>query len=599
MGAVTPVPTADRETMTAPAVASATAPDRAGRAAELRVEERVRAALPQRDGYRVFANVAWTGRTRDHGQISDGEADLVIAHPERGLLVVETKAGEIRRDADGRWYAGSRMLEPDPFTQAQRSLNALLHKLRELPDRPPDFRPVAGHAVALPDVDLASAGSRLRLLGPQVNPELVLDQKALPPDGAAVTRAAIERALDTWSADAPGRREPGRDAVRLLEEILETPVELRSLLRSEIAEGERTTIALTRHQHGVLRALRGNRRVQIVGAAGTGKTLLAAEKAAQLAREGYDTLLVCYNQPLARLLAELTQGTARERGHLTVSTFHGLCEDLGREAGTLPAKPDPVDQTWFDDALPGALDAAIGILGARYHALVIDEGQDFAPGWLDSLQLLLHEPADDVLYVFHDPAQAIYRDDTVERLGLMSYALDENCRNPGPIHAFAAGHAPDAPATTAMREDGREPELIAAEPGTETVEALRRVLHRLTVDEKVRPWEIAVLTGGSLSDSAVWRQRTFGNEVLWNGQVDDAGKPLGLAAAHVPEQPGDAILCDSIRRFKGLERPVIVLVELRPDDRRLEQLLYVGASRATQHLIVIGPAAVTGQRAAA
>jgi hypothetical protein len=31
----------------------------------------------------VFANVAWTGRTREHGALSDGEADLVIAHPDR------------------------------------------------------------------------------------------------------------------------------------------------------------------------------------------------------------------------------------------------------------------------------------------------------------------------------------------------------------------------------------------------------------------------------------------------------------------------------------------------------------------------------------
>jgi hypothetical protein len=44
-----------------------------------------------------------------------------------------------------------------------------------------------------------------------------------------------------------------------------------------------------------------------------------------------------------------------------------------------------------------------------------------------------------------------------------------------------------------------------------------------------------------------------------------------------------------LRRFKGLERPALVLVELRPDDRRAEQLLYVGAGRATQHLVVIGP----------
>jgi hypothetical protein len=41
-----------------------------------------------------------------------------------------------------------------------------------------------------------------------------------------------------------------------------------------------------------------------------------------------------------------------------------------------------------------------------------------------------------------------------------------------------------------------------------------------------------------------------------------------------------------------LERPVIVLVELRADDKRLDQLLYIGASRARQHLVVIAPRGV-------
>ncbi len=58
----------------------------------------------------------------------------------------------------------------------------------------------------------------------------------------------------------------------------------------------------------------------------------------------------------------------------------------------------------------------------------------------------------------------------------------------------------------------------------------------------------------------------------------------GLTAGAVPEAPSDVIVCDSIRRFKGLEKPVVVLVELRPDDERLERLLYIGSSRARQHL---------------
>ena len=113
-----------------------------------------------------------------------------------------------------------------------------------------------------------------------------------------------------------------------------------------------------------------------------------------------------------------------------------------------------------------------------------------------------------------------------------------------------------------LREEGRAPELIEAAPGRETTEALRKVLHRLVVVERVPAEQIVVLTGRSLAKSDVWHQRRFGDQRLWNGSYDDAGVSLGLSADDAPEQPADTILCDSIRRFKGLEREVVVLVEL-------------------------------------
>ena len=93
-----------------------------------------------------------------------------------------------------------------------------------------------------------------------------------------------------------------------------------------------------------------------------------------------------------------------------------------------------------------------------------------------------------------------------------------------------------------LREEGREPELVSAAPGRETLEALRKVLHRLFVEEGLAPWQIAVLTGRSLAKSDVWRQRVFGNQVLWNGSYDEAGHSLGLSADRAPDQPTDTIL---------------------------------------------------------
>ncbi len=376
--------------------------------------------------------------------------------------------------------------------------------------------------------------------------------------------------------------------------MVTSPIELKSLLRSEIKDGNEEIVRLTDEQLYLLNMLRGVRRAAVVGGAGTGKTMLAMEKARRLATEGFETLLVCYNSPLARMMADETREAAeRSGGRLHVSTFHQLAEDLGREAGVLPDKPDPVTPEWFEQTLPAGLDAAIDQLGPRFHAIVVDEGQDFESGWLASLDGLLYDGKEDVLFVFHDPAQGIFHDDRTAELGLTEYPLDFNCRNALPIHNLIQPLARGGLSTLARRRDGREVELIVAEGDEQTIEALRKVLHKLVEDEGVAPGSIAVLTGLGLEHSAVWKQRRYGNQVLWNGAADDAGRLLGLPSGDVPEQPKDVVLCESIRRFKGLERPVIVLLEVpRDDPERLDRLLYIGASRARQHLVGILPLAV-------
>jgi hypothetical protein len=555
--------------------------------AEQRVHDAIRAALPL--DYRLYPNVRWIHKEHRGAPARDGETDLVILHREFGLLIVETKGGTIRRDGQGRWWSGPHALTTPPFRQAETSKHALVRKLLELPDWPnhdSDLR--AGHAVAFPDVDLSSVAHPERGLGTDAPPVLVLDRAALA--SSQSVRTWVEGAYAHWVGD--GRRGwPMTDAeLAIADELLAPPpFEITSALRRDIETGEAMVVTLTRSQHRVLDTLRKQRRAAIVGPAGCGKTMLAAEKARRLATEGFRTLLVCFNQPLARMLADELAGSPAPGG-LDVLTFHEACLRLGRAHGLLP-DPEPVqkDSAWFEQTLPAALEAAIGREREPYHAIVVDEGQDFERSWLESLDLLLGEPGEGVLYVFHDPGQALYREDVVETLGLPEYSVDWNCRNPAPIHDYAARHAPGLEEVSVLREEGRPPELITAGPGRETTEALRKVLHRLVVVDRVGLDRIVVLTGRSLAKSDVWRQRQFGDQVLWNGSVDETGVSLGLSADEAPQQPSDTILCETIRRFKGLEREVVILVELDPDDARREQRLYVGATRARQHLVVIGP----------
>jgi superfamily I DNA/RNA helicase len=317
--------------------------------------------------------------------------------------------------------------------------------------------------------------------------------------------------------------------------------------------------------------------------------MLAAERARRLAAEGYRTLLVCFNQRLATTM-QRDLADAKAPAGLEVTTFHRLCELLSAKTGGLPARPSPITREWWDETLPDALDAAISAdPDLRYHAVIVDEGQDFARGWLESLALLLFDTDEGVFWVFHDPAQALFRPDVVESLGLQRLELYEDHRNPPTVARLAARFRDDDEEIDVMRQEGLPAEIVEAAPGAETVEALRRTLHRLLVEEQVPTFRVAVLSGTTASESDVWRQRRYGNAILWNEAIGDEGRSRGLPPERVPEEPDDVVLFETIRRFKGLEREVVVLVELPEEGARLDELLYVALTRATTHAVVIAP----------
>jgi len=557
-----------------------------GRDPELLARESIERVLPA--DARVYPNVRWNGPTRPGGPARDGETDIVIVLPDDGVLTVEVKGGTVTRDGFGRWYAGARALDESPFAQVEAGKWVLQQKMSA------DARwrgdpPRMLHAVAFPEADRASLDRAGMSLGTDAPLELVIDRADIR--SVEASRAALDRVLAWWAGDGSRDRRLSAHALEVIEAVLEPAVSLRPMLSGDIVAGEEELLVPTNHQLGILTTLRSKRRAAIEGGAGSGKTLVAIEKARALAAVHYNVLFVCFNQPLSRAVAQhpdLAPHVAS--GRVTVSTFHELCRRLGQQAGTLPPQPAKPGAEWFSTSLPAALEAAIPTVGGAWQALIVDEGQDFDASWLESLELLLSEPGEDVFYLFHDPAQAIYRESVVGRLGLEEFPLPDNCRNARPIHELAyrfySGDLDPAP----LREDGREPTIVQAEPGAPTLDALRTVLQDLVQAEGVERSQIAVLTGVALHHSDVWRQHRFkGDLILWNGSVDDAGDSLGLPADRVVAQPPKTILCETIHRFKGLERDVVVLVELRPDDERVEKLLYVGATRAKHHLVVIAP----------
>ncbi len=97
-------------------------------------ERLVYSALQELPGeFLVLHSFPWLRPTRGWkgAPLREGEADFVLLHPERGLMILEVKGGEPFLEG-GRWYRqhGAKRTEmKDPFRQASRNLWALIKEI--------------------------------------------------------------------------------------------------------------------------------------------------------------------------------------------------------------------------------------------------------------------------------------------------------------------------------------------------------------------------------------------------------------------------------------------------------------------------------------
>lgn len=513
------------------------------------------------DSWTVFYSVPWHLKAGTAAP-RDGEGDFVVAHPDRGFVALEVKGGEIRYDPSrDRWTSTSRggreYTIKDPAEQALETCKWLLGELKRAPAMRGHGWITAGHGVVFPDTWVGPKDVRSHI--PRV---LLLDAADL--DDPA---PAVDALFRHWQGDTPGPL--GAPGLNVLAAKLATPVELKVPLALDLEREAHQILELTERQAAMLDWLGPRTRALIRGCAGSGKTFLALEKAERLAAEGRSVLLTCYNEPLGRFL------DTHSGDGVTAVHFHGLCERLLADNGLpLPTgEPDP--QTYFNTALPAAVADALERIPTRYDALIVDEGQDFDLLWLMVLEGLLAEPrAEQPLFVFVDEHQDIYgrAGAAAQLIAEPPFFLHQNLRTTRAIHDLAARFHPDPGSLSCAGPPGRPPEVAVYRDERDLLDRARRTLHRLLVDEEVPTRELAILTPRAQGRTAFTYGDTLGRFTL---------------VEHRPATDTE-VQVSTLHRFKGLERQVILLVEVDPrTGGDLDRLLYVGLSRAQGHLVVL------------
>lgn len=539
------------------------------------------ASLP--DSYVVMHSYAWLRPNRSFADepLREGEADFLVLHPQKGMLVVEVKGGTGIR-LDGRtWYRAGRQMR-DPFDQANRNRYALLDAVRERTKGRLDKTSVSnGIAVVFPH-DVYRGANPLNS-----DPRLIIDAA-----GLENIEAKIDAAFSVWGGN---RAQGSPEDFRALMDALLPKMQLVRYVGTDIeAEGARL-LRLTSDQQATMLGLLASDRVLVEGGAGSGKTLLALEFAITLAEQGKKALLLCYNRHLAEWLQEQASKERRLQGaagSLSISTFHGLALGLAKAARVDFDVPTEGAEQFWDQEAPMLLVQALELLegtpsAVLYDAVVVDEAQDFSPDWWVTIEQLVAGGAQGRLYVFMDLHQSLRGAKAPPPVSLPAkFRLDANCRNTKAI-ARSAGRIIGVPVTLLPSAPDGEAPSVHRSPSENAVGGLVQSELKKLLGLGLRPSQIALIGPRS------WPRGSLAKVKGVEG--------VDLVQEAAPWRAGKGVLVTTARAFKGLEADVVLLYDMQSfGDLFTRTDLYVAWTRAKHRLIAIchGPE-VRGQIEAA
>lgn len=487
------------------------------------------------------------------------EVDVLVAMPGAGIVAMEIKAGQITVDDDGTWRQGSggRQHDIDPVTQVRDALYALRGYVMADPRWTVPYQRWT-HMVVFPHT---SVGQDFAM--PDVQRSRIVDRDDL----ARIGTLAYQLARTSGPPDRPLL---AASTVDLLAEVLGGRGRPQRDVVARAAENEDHADALTREQSVLLRAVDALPRVEIRGGAGSGKTYLALEQARRLSRKGQRVALICYSHGLAGYLKRVTASWSRRERPAYVGEFHALGVEWGAPAGPDERVRSAETVRWWEEELPRLMeDLADGLPdGKKFDAVIVDEAQDFADAWWLPVLGALRDRENGRLMIVGDAGQSVFQRAGRPPVDLVPLVLDHNLRN---TRQIASSFLPLVGQPMRLRGgDGPAVRYVEVPEGEDPVSIGDDEAMRL-LDEGWEPRDVALLTTGRRHPMQVELQEEGSDaywETFWSGEDLFYGHVLG---------------------FKGLERRAVVLVCNHGEDAdRVRERVYVGLSRATDVLVVVG-----------
>ena len=522
----------------------------------------------------------------------EAEGDFIVLVPGKGLVVIEVK-GATGATLEGETWTfegvAEKAVHKSPLEQINVTRNNIKRRFRD--NDLDDMSIPMARLVWLPKLEpfkFAHIGDKGFLLGHW--------EIAFAPDLESAA-ATIERCLDEYIKSVADNPDINFAPETFTEEYA---AKVQSILLVEASSGatlERLTkiqqaeiAKATENQLEMLDSFIENKDIYLEGAAGTGKSRMLGLAAVKMANEGRKVLLTCYNLMMADFFAQ----EYGRHPNIDVISIHDLFFQ------TIPQKQGKTTQDWYNVELPHLAYAAIemGSPFAKYDSICIDEFQDVATKE-EVLKAIFYyfspdSPLDPRVVLAADDAQNIYG----EHEDKSSFAIakgifpemvkikaNKNCRQAPDLSEAIQNFLNfriDGLKHAVPRDVESSFEVIRPMAGKET-EALADVLSGLLA--KYSPDQIRVLSpygNKSLIGTLFTREATTKDE-RW----------LKTQLRHLSTK--GQVRWRGIGKFKGLESDVVVITDINETSKEwaasiglyLEELLYVGMTRAKFHLVVL------------
>ena len=326
----------------------------------------------------------------NQGEFEIVEIDFAIFHPAKGLLTLEVKAGtkfDFTRRGIVRQHNDGNSRQETVHEQAYRAWTCLMDKFKEKKGDS-DRYGFCKSNYAVWFLDVSSDDEILANLPTWYDREctLTLEDRVDP-------RAAIGRVMALNREDGSYHKMNQDQVERFLSEFLVPEGVFSSTEREENAILGGRLFELTEAQKRVLEYLRYEKVAAVTGIGGTGKSVIAKERARQLSRHGRRVLYLCYN----RLFGKELQEEFKDIRNITAMTVDGFAaklinpESMGYE--TLEAWEDVHDTDRYTELSYIILSASEkdedgnfrGLPECDFDDLIIDEAQDFNKPGMDAL----------------------------------------------------------------------------------------------------------------------------------------------------------------------------------------------------------------------